>query len=124
MTPRRWITACTAAAILMPGLAACGGGSTGGGSSPAASARRTSAAAASGGSSAAGRAGRLTRPGTHLGFGQEATVGWVPPSAASNPGAKKALRLRVIVESIEKGTIADFRNVQLTRASATPPRAT
>jgi hypothetical protein len=108
--------------MLMPGLAACGGsssggsssggGSTGGGSSPTASAPPASAAAA-GGSSASGRPGRLTHPGTHLGFGQEATVGWVPPSVASNPGAKKALKLRVTVESIEQGTIADFRNVQL-----------
>lgn len=113
MTPRCWITACAAAAILMPGLAACGGSSTGGSSSPTASAPPASAAAAAGGSSASGRPGRLTHPGTHLGFGQEATVGWVPPSVASNPGAKKALRLRVTVESIEQGTIADFRNVQL-----------
>jgi hypothetical protein len=54
-----------------------------------------------------------TRPRAHLGFGQVATVGWIPPSVALGPGAHKALTFQVTVESIENETIADFKNVDL-----------
>jgi hypothetical protein len=40
-------------------------------------------------------------------------VGWVPPSVGVGTAAHRGFRLQVMVESIEKGTIADFRNVQL-----------
>jgi len=57
-------------------------------------------------------AGGLTPPGTHLGFGKDAIVGWVPPSD-NGTGAHKGIKLQVTVESIQKGTLADFRNVNL-----------
>jgi hypothetical protein len=130
---RGWMTAGAATPLLVLGLAACGGGGTGasgaggaagtaspasGGASgtggaggaegsPAASAAPQAADATSGGS------GHLTPPGTHLRFGQNATVGWVSPSDDIGEGAHKGLRFQVTVESIVKGTIADFKNVQL-----------
>jgi hypothetical protein len=55
----------------------------------------------------------LTAPGTHLGFNQVATVGWIPPTLALEPGTHKALTFKVTVQSIEQGTIADFKNVDL-----------
>jgi hypothetical protein len=57
--------------------------------------------------------GGLTAPGAHLGFGQPATVAWVPPETALGEGAHTGLKLRVTVESIQRGTLADFKNVQL-----------
>jgi hypothetical protein len=57
--------------------------------------------------------GSLTPPGTHLAFGGAATVGWVPPSQDTGNGAHEGLKLQVIVLSIQRGTMADFRNVQL-----------
>jgi len=39
--------------------------------------------------------------------------GLTPPAVALGPGAHKALKFQVTVESIEKGTIADFKNVDL-----------
>jgi hypothetical protein len=123
-----WVTAGIAAAILAPVLAACGGGS-GGGSSSSSTAPTTSpssggdggstASTGTGGDSGNGgntgttAAGRLTPPGAHLSVGQPATVGWVPPSIALKPGSHKAIRFQVTVKSIEKGTIADFKNVEL-----------
>ncbi len=68
-----------------------------------------------------GGSGGLTAPGAHLSLGRDATVAWVPPSQASGSGAHQGIRLRVIVESIERGTIADFQNVNL---SATEKKAT
>jgi hypothetical protein len=110
------IAALAAAALLAPALAACGGGSGGGAAANAAPA--ASGGASSGGYSApaapAAPAGStsLTPPGAHLGFGQKATVAWIPPSDFGT-GAQKGLKLRVSVESIQRGTLADFKNVQL-----------
>ena len=109
------------AAAALPVLAACGGGSGGGGSTPA---NQPTSAAPSGGSSApqtpaapsssaAGNGapaagGKLTPPGTHLDFGQQAIVSWDPGDTG------KLFKLRVEVVSIEKGSIAaDFKNVNL-----------
>jgi len=39
--------------------------------------------------------------------------GLTPPAVALGSGAHKALKFQVTVESIEKGTIADFKNVDL-----------
>jgi len=109
------------AAVAVPGLAACSGTSSG--SSPAS--LSTSAAAgtsspvqspASSQPAAQGRtagSGSLTPPGTHLALGGPATVGWVPPSQDLGTGAHKGIRLQVTVVSIQKGTMADFRNVEL-----------
>jgi hypothetical protein len=92
-------------------LAACGGSGAGASSGTSASATPTptptpTAAAIAG-------SGRLTPPGTHLRFGQAATAGWVPTSLDTGSAAHKALKLQVTVRSVEKGTIADFKNVQL-----------
>ena len=123
MKPGR-IAAWAIAAVAVPGLAACAGTSSGSSpasprSSPAAS---TSSQAQSQAQSPAGSqpaaqgqtagSGSLTPPGTHLAFGR-ATVGWVPPSQDTGNGAHKGLTLQVTVVSIQKGTMADFRNIEL-----------
>ncbi|HEY7430960.1 MAG TPA: hypothetical protein VH641_09520 [Streptosporangiaceae bacterium] len=115
----------------MPILVACGGGSTGGngaansGASPQVAASGGTGGSDSGGSGSAGgsgsgggtattsRAGSLTPPGTRLGFGRPATVAWVPPLSGSATGAHKGIKLQVTVESIQRGSIADFKNVEL-----------
>jgi|GEM_PF-1600184 len=126
MKPGR-IAAWAITAMAVPGLAACSGSGSAG-SSPA---NATSSPAASTGSPAPSQAGQsqggsrsaaqgqtagsgsLTLPGTHLAFGGAATVGWVPPSQDTGNGAHQGLKLQVTVVSIQKGTMADFRNVQL-----------
>jgi len=117
-----WVVACAAAAMVVPGLAGCGGsgGTAGGGAASTAPATdgygaSGGAAGASGGSSAPGGSGGLTAPGSRLAFGQAATVGWVPPSA-DGQGAQKGYKLQVAVESIVKGSIGDFKHVQLDAA--------
>jgi hypothetical protein len=119
------IAAWAIAAVAVPGLAACSGSSPAGpASSPAASSSAgTSSPARSQTQSPAGSqpaaqgqtagSGSLTPPGTHLAFGGPATVGWVPPSQDTGSGAHKGLKLQVTVVSIQKGTMADFRNVEL-----------
>ena len=116
MKPGR-ITAWAIAAVAIPGLAACSGTSSGSSpaspaSSPAASSSASTSAPAQSQGQAAG-SGSLTPPGAHLAFGGPATVGWVPPSQDTGTGAHRGIRLRVAVVSIQKGTMADFRNVQL-----------
>ena len=115
-TPRALLAACAFAAISGLSLAACSGSASGGTSSgntaPAAASAASATPAAPSRSSAPSGAGHLTAPGTHLGFGQAATVAWVPPSADAT-SAQKGFKLQVTVESIQKGSIADFRNVEL-----------
>jgi hypothetical protein len=116
MKPGR-ITAWAIAAVAVPGLAACSGTSSGSSpaspaSSPAASSSASTSAPAQSQGQAAG-SGSLTPPGAHLAFGGPATVGWVPPSQDTGTGAHRGIKLRVTVVSIQKGTMADFRNVQL-----------
>jgi hypothetical protein len=137
MKPGR-IAAWAITAVAVPGLAACaasspgGTGPTAGSSQPAASSAAASSAS-SGQSQAAPQgqpstpgqptdSGRLTPPGTSLAFGGAATVGWVPPSQDTGTGAHQGIKLQVTVESIQKGTMADFRNVQLNgnERNATP----
>ena len=122
MKPGR-IAAWAIAAVAVPGLAACSGTSSGGSpaSSPAASSSASTSAPAQSQGHAAG-SGNLTPPGAHLAFGGPATVGWVPPSQDTGTGAHRGIKLRVTVVSIQKGTMADFRNVQLNRTErkATP----
>jgi len=115
-----WIMASAAAAMLIPGLAACGGsgGTADGGAASTAPANASGGYGASGGASGSGGSGTpgrsagLTAPGSHLAFGRPATVGWVPPSA-DGQGAEKGYKLQVTVESIVKGSIGDFKNVEL-----------
>jgi hypothetical protein len=108
--------------FLMLGVAACGSGGSGSGASAPASAP-AGAPAAQASSTKVAKAGRaLTPPGTKLGFRQQATVGWVPPSTQALTAGHAAVPLQVVVEGIEKGTLADFKNVQLNskERSATP----
>jgi len=116
MKPGR-MAAWAVAAAALPVLAACGGGS-GGGSTPAnpptSAAPHASSPAPAPSSSAAGNggattSGKLTKPGTHLGLGQQAIVGWDPGDTG-----KHVFKLQLTVVSIEKGSIArDFTNVRL-----------
>ena len=120
MKPGR-IAAWAIAAVAVPGLAACSGSSP---ASPASSPGASSSAGTSSpaqsptGSQTAAQgqtagSGSLTPPGTHLAFGGAATVGWVPPSLDTGTGVHHGIKLRVTVVSIQKGTMADFRNVEL-----------
>ena len=110
-------------AIALPAIAACSGGTSSsssaasgatGGSQATASApaQSQSAQAASQPPAATGASG-LTPPGTHLGLGSSAVVGWVPPTEDTGNGAHQGLKLQVTVESIKKGTMADFANIDL-----------
>jgi hypothetical protein len=120
MKPGR-IAAWAIAAVAVPGLAACSGTSSWSspvspGSSPAASTSSQAQSPAASRPAAQGQtagSGSLTPPGTHLDFGGAATVGWVPPSQDTGNGAHQGLKLQVTVVSIQKGTMADFRNIEL-----------
>jgi hypothetical protein len=108
------VAAWAAGAALVLGLAACGGSTSGGSSSGSApSSAPAPAPATSSAPPVANGASGLTLPGAKLGFGQVATVGWIPPSVSLEPGAHQTLKFQVTVESIEKGTIDDFKNVDL-----------
>jgi hypothetical protein len=122
----RWAAASMGAAGIALGLAACGGGSSpsatsssastpAASSSPAAPASTPAAPASSSSSGGSAAAGGLTPPGTKLTIGQTATVTWVPPSADTGTGKKHGIKLQVTVMSIQKGTQADFANVQLNK---------
>jgi hypothetical protein len=110
-------------AIALPALAACSGSSssgntpaasaTGGGNQPTATATAPASSPPASQPAAATGANGLTPPGTRLGFGTAATVGWVPPTLDTGTGAHQGLKLKVTVESIQKGTIADFTNIDL-----------
>jgi hypothetical protein len=129
MKPGR-IAAWAIAAVAVPGLAACSGSSPpSSGSSPTASSSAgtsspaqspTASQSAAQGQTAG--SGSLTPPGTRLAFGGPATVGWVPPSQDLGTGAHKGIKLQVTVVSIQKGSMADFRNVELngTQRNSTP----
>jgi hypothetical protein len=120
MKPGR-IAAWAIAAVAVPGLAACSGSSpASSGSSPTASSSagtsspaQSPAASQSAAQGQTAGSGSLTPPGTHLAFGGPATVGWVPPSQDLGTGTHKGIKLQVTVVSIQKGTMADFRNVEL-----------
>jgi hypothetical protein len=121
MKPAR-TAGCVATAALALSLAACGGGGTKDTGAPgtaaattAAAPRTTAAGPADAGKqdAAAPAGGALTPPGTRLATGRPATVGWVPLSKDTGLGAHRGIRLEVTVESISKGTIADFKNIDL-----------
>lgn len=107
-------TALIVSGLLALGLSACGSGSdddtsTNATSTPAA----TSTPKAADTETEAASNGRLTPPDTKLGFGETATVGWVPPSTYDAAGGQKGYKLEITVDGIEKGTIDDFKNVNL-----------
>ena len=103
------IAALGVAGALALGLAACGGGDDSSNRGDGASA----ATPASTTSEASDAPGGLTAPGTKLGFGQQANVGWVPPSRYSGAGGQEGYKLQVTVKSIERGTLDDFKNIGL-----------
>lgn len=115
MKPGR-MAAWAVAVAALPVLAACGGSSGGGGSAgnqpspdePPVSTSAPQTPSAPPSSDAGTSGGKLTPPGAHLAFGQQAIVGWDPDDTG------KVFRMQVTVVSIEKGSIAkDFTNVQL-----------
>src|SRR5262245_24193896 len=93
------------------GLGACGGGG---------SSEQSSAESAASPATTQERAqeaptdskGGLTPPGTKLGFGDAATLVWVPPSWDLEDKSEGP-KLKVKVNSIEKGSIEDFAEVEL-----------
>lgn len=91
------ITAGVAAALLIPGVAACGGSKPGTGTS----AQPSQAASAP--------SKTLTPPGTKLSVGDTATVGWVMNSFSEK--AKDGSKLQVTLVSVDKGSIADVNKV-------------
>lgn len=118
MTQSR-IAALGAAGALAVGLAACGGGSSDGGgassgdTSAAQTQTQTTSTQASTTADASGATDGLTPPGTHLALGKQAMVAWVPPSADSITEAQAGYKLGMTVDGIERGTIDDFKNIQL-----------
>jgi hypothetical protein len=120
------IAAATAAlGAIALGLAGCGGGAstttvrvtstTVAGtpptsSTPAASSTLATSPATTPVSTTPGASG-LTAPGTALTAGQTATVYYTPPLTTG-----KKFMLKVTVESIQKGTLADFNGIQLDAA--------
>jgi hypothetical protein len=104
-----------AGAVIALGLAGCGATSAAS-SAPATTttaAPATSSAVVSAAAADTSSPDGLTPPGKQLGLGQAATVGWVPLDQDSGTGAKTGLKLQISVESIVKGNIADFKNIDL-----------
>jgi hypothetical protein len=101
------------------GLGACGGGgSSDEGSTDSSSATTTQKKAKE---APTASKGGLTPPGTKLKFGEAATLVWVPPSLDLE-GKSEGPKLKVTVDSIEKGSISDFDEVELEgdEANSTP----
>jgi hypothetical protein len=92
------------------GLGACGGGGDSDQSSAdsAASPATTQEQA----KEAPTTSGGLTPPGTQLKFGEAATVYWVPPSWDLE-GKSEGPKMKITVNSIEKGSIDEFDDVEL-----------
>ncbi len=115
LAPRRTAPLALGGVALLA-VAACG---SGGGSKQSASAANASGqqaaamAAASPAQAVKPKTGGLTPPGTDLRLGSSAAVAWVPPSGFTTAKAQAGIRLVVSVDSIEKGSIADFKNIQL-----------
>jgi hypothetical protein len=105
VTARKWL-ATTVALVLAGVLAGCGGTS----SSSSTASDQASSASASSASSAQTSTGGIAKPGASLAVGQPATVNFIPPTQNTKT---PVTRLRVTVQSIEKGTLDDFKNVQL-----------
>jgi hypothetical protein len=97
-------------------LAGCGGSSSTSGSAtaaaPATAAAVTSTVSAStAGGKPAGASSRLAAPGAKLAAGQSATVPY--QTTKSNGANGPTYKLSITVESIERGTLADFNGIQL-----------
>jgi hypothetical protein len=106
-----------ATAGLAAGLAACGGSSSSSSSSQAATpAPSTNASSSSPVSSKTSSGSGSVAPGTKLAIGSAATVKYTPLSHATPS------KLKVTVQSLEKGTLDDFKGIDLDAAqkAATP----
>jgi hypothetical protein len=119
MTATR-IAALVAAGLLALGVAACGSTEDDGGGSTAPAAAETTAATTettatteTNAAETSGGGGKLTPPGAKLGFGDTASVAWIPPSRFSATGGQQGYRLEVTVDGIERGTLDDFKNIDL-----------
>ena len=95
------------AGVLALGVAACGSSASSGGATQSATSSAAQTAAAT--SSAAAAA-----PGTDLKLGQTATVSFATTLKSGEDGP--SYRLRVQVESMDRGTLADFNGIQLDAA--------
>lgn len=115
MKPSRTAALIAAASLaLFLGLAACGGSedsSSSEGSSDTSSTSTTAKKMTP--DSSKGNGGALTPPGTQLKPGEEAMLAWVPFSEDDASGPEQGINLNVSVESIEKGSIDEFENVEL-----------
>jgi hypothetical protein len=97
-------------------LAGCGGsGSTSSSATVAATAVTaavtSTAATSTPGGQPAGASSALAAPGTNFAPGQSATVPY--QVTQSNGASGPTYRLRITVQSIERGTLADFNGIQL-----------
>jgi hypothetical protein len=99
--------------VLSMGLAACGGSGTKPASTTNTAAPQQQQRQQQQQAAQPALSGGLTPPGAQLTFGKPAKVGWVPLTTVSSGGPRKTITLQVDVESIEKGTLDDFKNVQL-----------
>lgn len=106
------IAAWMAVGTLALGAGACGGSSDDGDSGATAPAT-TETTASTTATTETTSSGGLTAPGTKLGLGEAATVGWVPPSNYSSTAAQKGFKIELTVDKIEKGTLDDLKNIQL-----------
>ena len=128
----RYACAAPAVVALAAALAACGGGAaTGATTTSARAAAATTAAQAAAtettgtSTSAKSRPGdvpppaAVTPPGTKLSVGQTAQVAYHPAGAIGNA---KSSKLKVTVQSFEKGSLSDFNGIKLDAAqkAATP----
>ena len=128
----RYACAAPAVVALAAALAACGGGAaTGATTTSARTAAATTAAQAAAteatgtSTSAKSRPGdvpppaAVTPPGTKLSVGQTAQVAYHPAGAIGNA---KSSKLKVTVQSFEKGSLSDFNGIKLDAAqkAATP----
>jgi hypothetical protein len=100
--------AALAAATLAVGLGACGGSSGSASSGPSSTSAPTTATSTS--SAPAPSATTKATPGAKLAVGQSARVDYRPAGAS---GPAKDATLLVTVKSVEKGTLDDFKGVQL-----------
>jgi hypothetical protein len=96
------------------GLAACGGGGSSKQGSPAATTTATTPTLIGPGTNNGTTSGAKTPPGAKLKVGQTAHVTFKPLNAPA--ASKKTYKLDVTVLKIEKGTIDDFKNVNLDAA--------
>jgi hypothetical protein len=90
-------------------FAGCGSSSSSSSSSPAGSSAASASSSAASGAPAAS-SGAVAKPGATFAVGQPATVDFIPPSQVTKT---PVTRLRITVQSIQKGTLADFKGVQL-----------